>query len=254
MKTLEFTTNPFRGLIIEKSGLPNDPELFRSALEESLKIWQQEGYRVAWLELEISASYLIPVAVDVGFRFHHGIETYVMMTYRIQEDAFLPEYATHYIGAGGVVINEQKQLLVVHEAGRRSTSSRSYKLPGGALVAGENLEDGVVREVFEETGVRTKFEAVVCFRNLHGYRYGKSDIYFVCRLAPLTHEITMQVDEIEDCKWMDIDEYMQAENVSEFNKSIVQVAVGTTGFVPTRMDGYRDKRQYETYMPVLESD
>ena len=110
---------------------------------------------------------------------------------------------------------------------------------------GEDLEEGVVREVLEETGVRTRFEAVVCMRNLHGYRYGKSDIYFVCRLAPLSHEITMQVDEIEDCLWMPLDDYMAADSVSDFNKSIVRAAVETPGLVPSRIDGYRDRRQYE---------
>ena len=53
----------------------------------------------------------------------------------------------------------------------RPRSGPSYKLPGGALVQGEHLADGVVREVLEETGVRTRFEAVVCLRHWHGYRY-----------------------------------------------------------------------------------
>ena len=133
-------------------------------------------------------------------------------------------------------------------AGARA-GRRSYKLPGGALLEGEDLEEGVVREVLEETGVRTRFEAVVCLRNLHDYRYGKSDIYFVCRLSPLSHEITMQAEEIEDCIWMPLDDYMAADSVSDFNKSIVRAAVETPGLVPSRIDGYRDPRQYETYMP-----
>ena len=36
------------------------------------------------------------------------------------------------------------------------------------------------------------------FRHWHGYRYGKSDIYFVCRLAPLSEELTMQTEELEE--------------------------------------------------------
>ena len=66
----------------------------------------------------------------------------------------------------------------------------------------------MVREVLEETGVRTRFEAVVCLRHWHGYRYGKSDIYFVCRLSPLSREITMQEEELEAALWMPVDEYL----------------------------------------------
>ena len=72
----------------------------------------------------------------------------------------------------------------------------AYKLPGGALHQGEHLLDGVMREVYEETGVRAKFESLVCLRHWHGYRYGKSDIYFICRLSPLSEEINMQAEEM----------------------------------------------------------
>ena len=250
MSVLPFETNPFRGVIIDKAALPDDPEVFRRRLSESLDAWRSEGYRVAWLEAPIGRAAVVPAAVEAGFTFHHCSEEYVMMTCRLEEGAFVPAYASHYIGAGGVVINRRRELLVVHEAGgRRPAGRRSYKLPGGALLEGEDLEEGVVREVLEETGVRTRFEAVVCLRNLHDYRYGKSDIYFVCRLSPLSHEIVMQADEIEDCLWMPLDDYMAAESVSDFNKSIVRAAVETPGLVPSRIDGYRDPRQYETYMP-----
>ena len=48
---------------------------------------------------------------------------------------------------------------------------------------------------------------------------------------------------------MPLDDYMEADSVSDFNKSIVRAAVETPGLVPSRIDGYRDPRQYETYMP-----
>ena len=56
--------------------------------------------------------------------------------------------------------------------------------------------------MLEETGVRAEFESIACFRHWHGYRYGKSDIYFVGRLRPLSREITMQADEIQECLWL----------------------------------------------------
>jgi len=61
------------------------------------------------------------------------------LTKRLEEDALIPEYATHYIGAGGVVLNENRELLVVSELHRRSESPY-YKLPGGALHPGEHTD------------------------------------------------------------------------------------------------------------------
>ena len=236
MEAFEATTNPFGGIIPKPSALPREADTFEEGLRTSLDLWRAGGYKVVWLELHINRAALVPVAVGHGFEYHHSGENYLMLTKRLVENAFIPPYASHYIGAGGVAINDRDELLVVHEKGRRS-GPPFYKLPGGALHAGEHLVDGVVREVFEETGISTRFVSLACFRNQHGYRYDKSDIYFVCRLEPLSHEITKQEEEIEDCIWMPLDEYYNAESVSFFNKLVVRAAVESQ----YRSDTHRDR-------------
>ena len=69
----------------------------------------------------------------------------------------------------------------------------------GALELVDYIVYSIVREVFEETGIEAEFQALACFRHWHGYRYGKSDIYFVCRLKALTEQIKMGEKEIEEC-------------------------------------------------------
>jgi 8-oxo-dGTP pyrophosphatase MutT (NUDIX family) len=201
-----------------------------------------------WLNVPIERAALIPVAAAAGFRFHHSNEGDLMMTCRLVEDAFIPNHATHYIGVGGVVLNDRQELLVVCERHRR-TRQPYYKLPGGALLPGEHLVDAVLREVLEETGVQTRFEALVCFRHWHGYRYGKSDIYFVCRLSPLSEAVTMQVEEIEECFWMPVQDYLASDLVSVFNKRIVQAALSSPGVATEWIDGYGDATRYEFFMP-----
>jgi 8-oxo-dGTP pyrophosphatase MutT (NUDIX family) len=249
MEVIEATTNPFRGVIPRPTSLPDDPDEFRLLLRHSLEVWKSQGYLVVWLQIPIAKSALIPAAVAAGFTFHHSGESYLMMTHRLVKDAFIPPFATHYIGVGGVVLNDESELLVVCERYRRPGQPPFYKLPGGALQPGEHLVDAVMREVLEETGIKTRFEALVCFRHWHGYRYGKSDIYFVCRLRPLSREITMQVEEIEECLWMPVEEFLGAEGVSIFNKRIVRAALESPGIRPCRIEGFDDPEAREFFMP-----
>ena len=251
MEPIAATTNPFGGIIPKPEALNADPQAFTAALRVSLEAWKAEGYRVVWLEVSIDKAALIPLAVAAGFVFHHSADSYLMLTLQLEEGAFVPAYASHYIGAGGVTLNSRGELLVVSEKYHRSTpkSPPRYKLPGGALHEGEHLAEGVVREVFEETGVRTEFDALVCFRHWHGYRYGKSDIYFVCRLHPLSEKISIQEEEIAESLWMPVADYMGSESVGDFNKSIVKAAIETPGMVSSPIAGYGDADKYEFFMP-----
>src|SRR5687768_18254280 len=110
---LAATTNPFRGIVLTPEALPEHPEVFRQQLAHSLQRWRKENYLVVWLEVPIARAVLIPIAVEAGFTFHHSSEDYLMLTLRLVEGATIPPYASHYIGAGGVVINDQRELLVV---------------------------------------------------------------------------------------------------------------------------------------------
>ena len=251
MQAIESTTNPFGGVLPKPEALSPDPDEFSRHLQHSLEVWKERDFQVAWLEVPIARSQLIPVAVAAGFTFHHSSEDYLMLTLQLEEGAFIPAYASHYIGAGGVALNEREELLVVCERYRHSNSSGPprYKLPGGALHEGEHLVEGVIREVLEETGVRTRFGSLVCFRHWHGYRYGKSDIYFVCRLHPLSEEISIQVEEIAECLWMPVAAYLNDENISIFNKRIVQAALHSPGVVPAQIEGYAEPEKHEFFMP-----
>jgi 8-oxo-dGTP pyrophosphatase MutT (NUDIX family) len=247
----EWTENRFGGVVVDPEALPADADGFERRLSESLRYWADQGLKVVWLEVPISKTALIPVAVEAGFVFHHSGQDYVMMTRQLAEGAFVPPYATHYIGAGGVVLNERQELLVVWEKTHRQSGRKYYKLPGGALQQGEHIVACVQREVREETGIETQFESLICFRHWHGYRYGKSDIYFVCRLSPLNHEIAADEEEIAECLWMPVQEYLESEDVGVFNKRIVQAALNGASLVPTWIEGYQtDPDRREIFFPA----
>lgn len=100
------------------------------------------------------------------------------------------------IGVAGVVINAQGEVLL-----QRRSDNGEWALPGGALDPGEEPAEAVVREVWEETGVRVQPERVVA---IHGgadffVRYPNGDqayiisITFACR--PLSGEPRVNDDE-----------------------------------------------------------
>ncbi len=256
MDTLQYSPNQFGGIVTDPAELPSDPDEFSRALRQSLDAWTSGGYKVVWLEIPLARAALVPIAADAGFEYHHAKEDYVLMTLPLVRGAYIPPYATHYIGAGAVVINERSEILVVSERYRMGNSrGPGYKLPGGALHPGEHIADGAVREVLEETGVHARFESLACFRHWHGYRYGKSDIYFVCRLSALSTEITMQEEEIAECLWMSVDHFLSDESgIHIFNKAIVRAALQSPGVSPAHMTGYEDADRFEFFMPQLKTN
>ncbi len=66
------------------------------------------------------------------------------------------------VGAAGVVFFEERVLLVRLNYGLHQGR---WTIPGGFVEIGESLEEGAVREVLEETGVRTRPSRLVGLRS-----------------------------------------------------------------------------------------
>lgn len=239
---LHYTVNPFQGAHIKTPESTIQKDSFTKALEAALNAMKQEGLVLAWLNLPHDRSHLINSAVGHGFIYHHADHTGLELYCRLVPDAFVPGYSTHYIGAGGVVLDKENRILIIQE---RYHTKRHYKLPGGALDPAEHISNGVIREVEEETGIKTRFRSLNCFRHWHGYRYGKSDIYFVCRLDPLTTEITIDEKEIAMAVWIPIDKYLNHPDTHPFNRKIVSTTISTEGLKIEEISGYGSPETHE---------
>lgn len=249
MDVLPYKTNPYSGVLPEPSSLPKTAKRFSEQMVVSLEYWRTQGFKLVWLELPVTRANLVAAATKLGFVFHHATEQYLMLTYKLLPEAPSLAYASHYVGVGGAVINDQQEILVVRE-NMRGDNPTPYKLPGGFLEPNEHVVDGVVREVWEETGVRARFESLVCVRHWHANRFGKSDFYFVCRLSPLSLEITKQEAEIAECRWMPVVEYLSRNDVHAFNKGIVTLALSGKGWQSGWFDGYNaSSAEREMFMP-----
>lgn len=131
-----------------------------------------------------------------------------------------PPYAHTMLGVGGVVVNDQNQVLVVSE--KNALIANSWKLPGGYIEPGENFTDAAVREVLEETNIKTKFDSLISIRHAHGAGFGCSDLYIVISLIPESTDITKCDREIAKCKWMDITEFLSHPHVHDTNRNFLR--------------------------------
>ncbi len=237
-ESLIYQTNHYQGVIIDADSLPADPAVFADVLPRALHAWRLADLRSVWVEFPIEKAHLVGVAAKSGFEFHTTMPDSLTMIYKLDPDVSLPHGPTHQIAAAGLVVNDQNELLVIVERTHAKTRPNYFKLPGGLVDPGEKISEAAEREVFEETGIRAKFEKLTTFRHWIDYRPNKSDIYFICRCRPLTSEITPQASEIDRALWMPLDEYLNHPDVSVFNKMIVELGLKDGGLTSGWFEGY----------------
>ncbi len=112
------------------------------------------------------------------------------------------EIPTARVGVGAMVFKDGKVLL-----GKRKGShgAGEYAWPGGHLEFGEKLEECVVREVKEETGMNVRAVRPLAISNV--IKYGKHylDIQFLVEYIS-GHPEVLEPDRVESWNWYDIDE------------------------------------------------
>jgi 8-oxo-dGTP diphosphatase len=124
-------------------------------------------------------------------------------------------------GVGAVILHEGRVLLI--ERGHEPLKGQ-WSLPGGALELGETLEDGIRREVLEETGLVVEPVALVevfdrISRDAEGrvqYHYVLVD--FLCRWRAGTLACATDA---ASARWAALD---RIEPISEFTASVIRKA------------------------------
>ena len=201
-------------------------DVFQSRLHATITTAKSLGKSAIWMTVPLSHGHLLPSASELGLTYHHatGREATLCMWLKDDIESLIPEYATHQVGVGAIVIrrksknhattttdnDDDDELLVVREA---RNNYRPWKIPGGLAEIGEGLDDAAVREVYEETGINCRFVGVLGMRHTHAMQFGRSDLYFICRMEAVPNEDgsmpepTPQAGEIEACRWLPLREF-----------------------------------------------
>ncbi|XP_050372277.1 nudix hydrolase 8-like [Argentina anserina] len=228
---LDAWNDEYDGVIINPESLPMSSNAFASAVQASLSKWKMKGKRGVWLKILQEQADLVPIAIQEGFNFHHAEPGYVMLTFWIpSEPCMLPDSPSHHIGIGAFVINDKREVLVVKEKCSCS-SSGVWKIPTGYINKSEDIFSGATREVKEETGIETTFLKMVAFRHAHKVSFEQSDLLFVCMLKPLSSEITIDDKEIQDAKWMPLDEFTEQPYYEDdhLSNKVIDICIAAHG-------------------------
>jgi len=134
------------------------------------------------------------------------------------------------LGVGALIFNRDNILLV--ERGKEPLKGY-WSLPGGMLETGETLEQGVIREVHEETGLDVKplkvleiFERII--RDTQGapeYHYVLID--YICRV---TGGSLRAADDASRAAWVP--------------RRLLSTYEITTGTLPVIEKGFRERRKH----------
>lgn len=219
----------YNGITIDLKTVPINvgEDEFRKSLTDALKQWRLEKRSAIWLKVPIMHSKFIAIAAEQGFEFHHAEHQNALLKIWLDESEIdtTPRFATHQVGVSGFVFREDTgEVLVVKDNNRRF---HWWKLPGGLSDLGEDIGDTAEREVFEETGVKAEFVSILALRQQHLQpgAFGRSDIYIVCRLRPLSFELNPCEKEIKACQWMNLEELHNHKDITPITKRITTLAL-----------------------------
>jgi ADP-ribose pyrophosphatase YjhB (NUDIX family) len=194
---------PFDSIKVHSSDVSSmDEATFESGLNATIESSIASKTQAIYFHVNIPDARLIPVARRHGFELHNADgEVITMLKWLASGECKVPPFGTHLVGVGGLVLHESNVLVV-----KENQYSSRWKLPGGYVKLDEDLSTAAEREVWEETGVRSKFQSIINFRNQHQSQFGRGDIYAICLLQALTTDVVVD-EEVEDARWMDLGEF-----------------------------------------------
>jgi len=217
-----YSTDAYKNANIKLGGegqIDVSESTFNYVLQKTVGVVIDNGCTSIWMTVPFSHIFAVPLLREKGFETYYAKDDYIVMRRWLPDTpSKLPHYASHFIGAGGFVTNKKGQVLVIRE---KLGLYKGWKLPGGLVDQGEDLAAAIAREVWEETGIQAEVESIVTVMHTLHTREEKSDLYFVGKCRAVTDDINIDPAEIEECKWMNVEEFK--ESVKERKQLVAMI-------------------------------
>ena len=127
------------------------------------------------------------------------------------------------------VMNVAQKVIIINDGGKMLTIRRSqtdsvrpfyWDLPGGELNLGESAQEGIIREIKEETGLEVCDLFVIDVIS----RFNNKDEFWVtiCYKAKTNSNNVVLSYEHDEFKWVDVDSFFELK-ASPRNKEFVEI-------------------------------
>lgn len=128
------------------------------------------------------------------------------------------EKGEYIIGIQAIIINSRKQILISQRSSKKDILPLKWECNGGALLSGEDVIDGIIREIYEELGIKLKKEDAIYLKTAKNSERFK-EIYLFKKDINI-EDIKFRDDECIDAKWVGIDKFMDMFNNGEIVNNV----------------------------------
>ncbi len=145
-------------------------------------------------------------------------------------------YPHNFIGVGGLMEVEDKVLMVKQNYGRLKGM---WLMPGGHLDKGEKLNDGVEREVFEETQIKGEATDIIAIRS--NSSDAVVDCYIVFKMEYIEGNPKPDGFENTDARFFTKEEIMTRQDVAPLAAEIIQY------YFENKERGFKERKDFASF-------
>lgn len=127
--------------------------------------------------------------------------------------------AQFWIGVHGV-ITEHGRVLVLRRAPRMIYRPGHWDLPGGHLAVNESIEQCLLREVAEETGLQVELERMIGLNKAPAGPWVQ--VIYACRMNRPRRDVTLRPEEHDDARWATVAEIRELENLIPYLDAVLR--------------------------------
>lgn len=111
------------------------------------------------------------------------------------------------IGVQAIIINSKKQILISQRSKDKKILPLKWECNGGALLASEEVLDGIVREIYEELGIHLDKEKAIFLKTAKNGTVFKEIYLFKMDFS--IDVLSFKDKEVQNAKWVTIDEFIK---------------------------------------------